>query len=448
LPLVVGPQYYSQTVEPLLSVENIGDYKDVYDPNVSPQIFNVFGSVAPSFTETMVPSTDLKVNVYDKVVETIPIRSSMKPMFDDFVYDGLRRLVLGSLVHASNNPDRHITSALFDFLQEKPSPPSYSSEYNKNYNDDGEFYRLSLPAVEILAGREHGIPPWYKFRQLADPDFPLNPTWDDIDPTMIKDQSKIVFDRSAFNALKRVYKDVVDIDTYTGCLSEVVLENAVVGRTLGLIISQQFVKAIVSDRFFYSNGKDDLFANSKFTSDQLKEIRKSSITRLVCDLMRPKNIQINPFLRKMYEGVNCNDAQIPTFSLNPWKDLNKEKYPEDAPPESYTSEYESNYSNESNDYSRRSYGESNDDYSRRSYGESNDDYSRRSYGESNDDYSRHSYGESNDDYSRRSYGESNDDYSRRSYGESNDDYSRRSYGESNDYSRQYDNRRQNSGYRN
>ncbi len=51
-----------------------------------------------------------------------------------------------------------------------------------------------------------------------------------------------------------VWRDVSDVDFYSGGLTETVLANAVVGPTFACVINEQFKDLKNGDRFYYENG--------------------------------------------------------------------------------------------------------------------------------------------------------------------------------------------------
>ena len=79
--------------------------------------------------------------------------------------------------------------------------------------------------------------------------------------------------------LSRVYSHVDDIDLFTGGLSERPVTGGVVGPTFACIIGQQFLNLRKGDRFWYENGDHA----GAFSPDQLQEIRRASLSRVICD---------------------------------------------------------------------------------------------------------------------------------------------------------------------
>ena len=84
---------------------------------------------------------------------------------------------------------------------------------------------------------------------------------------------------------------------YIGGLSETPVTGAVVGPTFGCILAKQFEALKKGDRFYYENGP----SKTSFTLGQLDEIRKMSLSKIICDNSDIQFIQPNAFLQAMTE---------------------------------------------------------------------------------------------------------------------------------------------------
>jgi len=76
-----------------------------------------------------------------------------------------------------------------------------------------------------------------------------------------------------------IYSSVDDIDLFPGGLAEKSTSGGLVGSTFACILGRQFSLLRKCDRFWYENS--DSF--TRFTAAQLNEIRKATLTRLLCD---------------------------------------------------------------------------------------------------------------------------------------------------------------------
>lgn len=78
--------------------------------------------------------------------------------------------------------------------------------------------------------------------------------------------------------LASLYQHPDDVELIVGGSLEKIIDGALVGPSFLRILTEQFYRSRVGDRFWFENeGK------LGFTLEQLKEIKKSSISRLMCD---------------------------------------------------------------------------------------------------------------------------------------------------------------------
>lgn len=75
------------------------------------------------------------------------------------------------------------------------------------------------------------------------------------------------------------YRHPSDVDLWSGGVSERPLPGSMVGPTFGCIIATQFSYSRRGDRFWYELGNQP----SSFTPEQLQEIRKVKLSRVICD---------------------------------------------------------------------------------------------------------------------------------------------------------------------
>ncbi len=83
------------------------------------------------------------------------------------------------------------------------------------------------------------------------------------------------------------------------------------------INAYQFYITKIGDRYWFENG-DNV---ARFSLEQLKEIRKSSLIRILCDSLGLEQIQLDPFLildKQTNPFVRCSDVNTINFSL--WKE--------------------------------------------------------------------------------------------------------------------------------
>lgn len=93
--------------------------------------------------------------------------------------------------------------------------------------------------------------------------------------------------------MRNFFRNVSDIDLFTGALSEISMLGSVVGPTFSCLLGHQFKATREGDRHWYEND----FPPSSFNLKQLNEIRKVTLSRLICDNSKIQNIQPKSFLK-------------------------------------------------------------------------------------------------------------------------------------------------------
>ena len=101
---------------------------------------------------------------------------------------------------------------------------------------------LDLAAQIIQHGRDHGIPGYVKWRDFCG--LPQVQTFEQLSDVMAA---------ATIAALKSTYRNVGDIDLFTGGLAETPNKGAVVGPTLGCLIGRQFHYLRRGDRYWFEN---------------------------------------------------------------------------------------------------------------------------------------------------------------------------------------------------
>ena len=93
---------------------------------------------------------------------------------------------------------------------------------------DNFLFGEDLVARNIQRGRDHSIQPWLSYRKWCG-------------KSTADDWKKVPSDISAdkWNALKKLYLRVADIDLFTGALAEDPVKGGVVGFTFACIIKLQ-----------------------------------------------------------------------------------------------------------------------------------------------------------------------------------------------------------------
>ena len=166
-----------------------------------------------------------------------------------------------------------------------------------------------LAAINIQRGRDHGLPGYIQFSTLCGGPIARGKNFHHL--------TNIDFHQR--QRLDRAYITVEDIDLFAGLLSERNLPGSELGLTTTCLFLKQFNRTRRGDRFWYE--RDDTLTG--FTMEQLTEIRKASLARVICDNSDDvTTIQPKVFMRRIIHSPNDDVPcrYLPSVNLNVFKD--------------------------------------------------------------------------------------------------------------------------------
>ncbi|KAG6457151.1 hypothetical protein O3G_MSEX010145 [Manduca sexta] len=280
LPIILGPEGYKQ----------LGKYKE-YDSYINPSVSNVFATAALRFGHSMINPV---LHRYDENFEPIPQGHLL-------------------LRHAFFSPWRLVDEGGVDPLLRgmfttpaklKTPTQNLNSELTEKLFYSAHAVALDLAAINIQRGRDHGIPPYTKWREFC------NMTEvDDFD-----DLAGEISDKTIRDKLKELYGSVHNIDVWVGGILEDQVEGGKIGPLFRCLLIEQFTRLRDGDRLWYENP-------SVFKMDQLRQIKETSLARVLCD--NGDNIDTigeNVFLLpEVQDGLSsCED--LPSMDLRFWAD--------------------------------------------------------------------------------------------------------------------------------
>ena len=260
-----------------------------HNENVKPSISNAFAAAAYRFGHSTIRSTfDLLNENFEPADPAFPDMKLRFMFFNNTVTKskGIEPILLGLVGNASEKVDTMLTEEITEHLFERPG-----------------MHGENLAALNIQRSRDHGLPGYNTFRKLAG----LS------DAETFDDTSIEIKNADVRAMLSKTYNDDPNlVELWVAGLAEDPHPNATVGPTLRYVIREQFLRSRDGDRFFYENP-------GVFTSQQLQEIKKSSLSRLYCDNVHGiVSIQRNAFKSAIGE-VRPSCGQIPGISLCQWK---------------------------------------------------------------------------------------------------------------------------------
>ncbi|XP_075976327.1 chorion peroxidase [Anticarsia gemmatalis] len=284
LPLLLGPELV-QT----FNLAPSAGYSSSYDPHMNPSLTSEFSSAAMRFGHSVVDGRIVIPNPSrGGVYETISIPEVMFQPSRMRLRHFLDRLLIGLTSQPMQTVDPFVTEGLTRYMFHGGNP-----------------YGVDLASINIQRGRDHGVRSYNEYRRLVG----LQPYSEFQE-----------FPPSAAQRLSTVYERPEDIDLWVGGLLEAPVDGGLVGPVFANIIADQFSRLKRGDRYYYEYAPD--VNPGGFTPNQLEEIKKVTISRLICDNSDGIELFALPpegFLRAdlpRNEPAPCNSPRIPSMDLN------------------------------------------------------------------------------------------------------------------------------------
>ena len=174
---------------------------------------------------------------------------------------------------------------------------------------NGGVFFGDLASINIQRARDHGIPGYIQISTACGGPSATGTNFNGLTDIPFAQRLR----------LEGTYRTVEDINLFAGILSENHIEGSEMGRTATCLFLQQFNDSRHGDRFWYE--RDDPCTG--FTMEQLTEIRKASLARVICDNSDGVfTIQPQALLLRINNGPNddvpCSD--LPRVDLNVFKE--------------------------------------------------------------------------------------------------------------------------------
>ncbi|CAF0706986.1 unnamed protein product [Brachionus calyciflorus] len=291
LPILLGKNIYEKYE---LKPQREGFFMS-YDKTIEPYLYNELATAALRFGHTLIKhqmsKADRNMNQFEKSTT------------DEFLF-------------TSRKFYRNGTETQEDYMRGLLAEDCYSftSALNPSLNHQlfqgtvkGDTKRFSLGALNIQRGRDHGLPGYNSYRAFCG--LQRAKTFEEF----------INIKPEILARIKAVYSHPDDVDLFTGGTSEIPVDGGVVGETFACLLALQFKELKFGDRFYYENGKDSRIG---FSIDQLNEIRKFTMERLLCNTVSIDALRENSFLMPSAENNKSKECfEFPDLNLEKWKDV-------------------------------------------------------------------------------------------------------------------------------
>ncbi|CAA9993292.1 unnamed protein product [Nesidiocoris tenuis] len=146
--------------------------------------------------------------------------------------------------------------------------PFLTSEITDYLFRNGMPFGRDLRAIDIQRGRDHGLSSYNDYRQFCG--LPRAHNFQDFGDYISPEN---------IEKIALLYDSPDDVDLVVGGSLEKHIKDTLTGPTFLCIMLEQFYRTRVADRYFYESGDPHV----AFTPEQLREIRKATVSRLFCD---------------------------------------------------------------------------------------------------------------------------------------------------------------------
>ncbi|BES92212.1 Animal haem peroxidase [Nesidiocoris tenuis] len=269
-------------------------YWDGFDPEVNPNVIDAFSAAAFRVGHTLLPTAVERWSKAHKFIASKRLSDLIRRPYDLYRAGVMDEYIMGLVNQVAQAVDDSVTQEVTNNLFKKP----------------GKEFGLDLVAFNMQRGRDFGIPGYVEFRKFCG--LPEAHTFDSLFGAM---------SNSTINRYTTIFDNPNDVDLWSGGVSERPLPGSMIGPTFGCIIATQFSYARRGDRFWYELPNQP----SSFTPEQLQEIRKVTMARVICDNTDlVDTIQKWPMVLPDHEinpRVPCKSGVIPTMDLSKWADF-------------------------------------------------------------------------------------------------------------------------------
>ncbi|XP_054003240.1 uncharacterized protein LOC128889548 isoform X1 [Hylaeus anthracinus] len=266
-------------------------YWDGYDDSVNPAVIDAFASAAFRFGHSLLPTAVERWSKAHKFIASKRLSDLIRRPYDLYRAGVFDEYIMGLMNQVAQAMDDSITQEVTNHLFKKA----------------GAKFGLDLVSFNMQRGREFGIPSYMEFRKFCG--LPWADTFEELFGSMPNE---------TIRRYSSIFEHPADVDLWSGGVSERPLPGSMLGPTFACVIATQFSYSRRGDRFWYELPNQP----SSFTLEQLNEIRKIKLARVICDNTDLiDTIQIYPMVLPDHEinpRVPCRSGILPSMDLTKW----------------------------------------------------------------------------------------------------------------------------------
>ncbi|XP_024938090.1 peroxidase isoform X4 [Cephus cinctus] len=269
-------------------------YWDGYDPSVNPGVLDAFASAAFRFGHSLLPTAVERWSKAHKFIASKRLSDLIRRPYDLYRAGVLDEYFMGLMNQVAQAMDDSITQEVTNHLFKKA----------------GAKFGMDLVSFNMQRGREFGIPSYMEFRKFCG--LPGADTFEELFGSMPNE---------TITRYSTIFQHPSDVDLWSGGVSEKPLPGSMLGPTFACVIATQFSYSRRGDRFWYELPNQP----SSFTPEQLAEIRKSRLARLICDNTDLiDTVQLYPMVLPDHEinpRVPCRSGVLPGIDFSKWAEF-------------------------------------------------------------------------------------------------------------------------------
>lgn len=246
---------FNEFLPALLGNNSVAAYRG-YNPDIDPNISNIFATAAYRFGHSALGTTLLRINANGETSSygDLPLRNAFFAPWRLAAEGGIDPILRGLAAQECQKIDSYLVEDVRSFLFGNPAAGGFD-----------------LAALNIQRGRDHGLPSYNQaLRSIGLP--------------AANDFSDITSDVDSQRGLREAYNSVEDVDVWVGGLAEDSLPNSHLGLLFTLIIKEQFEALRDGDHFWYQktlNREELLMVENSKLADVIR--RNTGIGRELTD---------------------------------------------------------------------------------------------------------------------------------------------------------------------
>ncbi|XP_013927933.1 PREDICTED: lactoperoxidase [Thamnophis sirtalis] len=279
LPLLLGNEFHKK----------LPPYRG-YNKNVNPSISNVFTS-AFRFGHGSVPPFVPRLD--EKFQNSLPF--SKTPLHLTFLAPW--RIV------KEGGIDPIVRGFMADYPKLMRQDQIMVDELRERLFEQVKYIAFDLSSLNMQRGRDHGLPGYNAWRRFCGLFAPSNEA----------QLASVLRNRKLAKDFMKLYGTPENIDIWIGAIAEPFVPNGRVGPLMACLIGTQFKNLRDGDRYWWENP-------GVFTPEQHRALRSDSLSRLICDNTRIKEVPRDIFKMNSYPKDFVTCCEIKSLDLSAWKE--------------------------------------------------------------------------------------------------------------------------------